>query len=140
MAKAASLNRVQAVELVDLKAALEACENKWYNKGFADAENSAEPVINEAWKLAFEEGWLAALQAMGVPKDSPLRNPNQILFPVPSTTAQNPPGAIDEEETVSMRELVEAIDSHMEPIDLEATKNPYVGDQPGEDVQPFLAA
>ena len=56
MAKAASLNRAQAKELVDLKAALEACKNKWYNEGFADVENSAEPVINEARKLAFEEG------------------------------------------------------------------------------------
>ena len=56
LAKAASLNRAQAKELVDLKAALEACKNKWYNEGFADVENSAEPVINEARKLAFEEG------------------------------------------------------------------------------------
>ena len=39
-----------------------------------------------------------------------------------------------------MRELVEAIDFHMESIDLEATNNLYVGDQPSEDVQPFLAA
>ena len=56
LAKAASLNRAQVKELVDLKAALEACKNKWYNEGFADVENSAEPVINEARKLAFEEG------------------------------------------------------------------------------------
>ena len=46
--------------MVDLKVALEACENKWYNKGFADAENFVELVIQEARKLAFEEGWLAA--------------------------------------------------------------------------------
>ena len=56
MAKAASLNRAQAKELVDLKAALEACKNKWYNEGFTDVENSVKPVINEARKLAFEEG------------------------------------------------------------------------------------
>ena len=48
LAEAVSLNTTQVEELADLKAALEAYENKWYNEGFADAENSAEPVINEA--------------------------------------------------------------------------------------------
>ena len=112
--------------MVDLKTALEACENRWYNEGFADAKNSIELVINEAWKLAFGEGWLAALQAMGVPKDSPLRDPNQIPFSGPFTAIQNQLGVIDEEETTSMTELVEAIDSHAKLIYLEATSNPNV--------------
>ena len=34
--------------MVDLKTALEDCENRWYNEGFADAKNSIELVINEA--------------------------------------------------------------------------------------------
>ena len=136
LAEAASLNTAQAKELADLKAALEACKNKWYNEGFADVENLVDPIIHEAWKLAFEEGWLAALQALGVPKDSPLRNPNQIPFLSPSTSAHNPLGAIDKEETTSMRELVEAIDSHVELINLEATSNPHAGDQPDGNVQP----
>ena len=83
LAKAVSLNTAQAEELADLKAALEAYENKWYNEGFADEENSVELVIQEAWKLAIEEGWFAALQALGVPEDSPLRDPNQIPFSGP---------------------------------------------------------
>ena len=37
-----------------------------------------------------------------------------------------------------MRELVEAIDSHTEPIDLEAISNPNFEDQPGRNVQPPL--
>ena len=41
LAKVASLNIAQAKELADLKAGLEACENKWYNEGFTDTENSA---------------------------------------------------------------------------------------------------
>ena len=45
LGKAQSLNATLAKELVDLKATLEACENKWYNEGFADAENSAKSVI-----------------------------------------------------------------------------------------------
>ena len=48
MAEAQSLNTTLAEELADLKAALEACENKWYNEGFADAENSAEPIVRQA--------------------------------------------------------------------------------------------
>ena len=116
--------------MANLKVTLEACENKWYNEGFTDEEKSVEPVINEARKLAFGEGWLAALQVMEVLEDSPLRDPNQIPFPSPSV--------IDEEETTSIRELVEAIDSHVKLIDLEATSNPNVEDQPGGNVQPPL--
>ena len=56
LAKAASINKAQVKEMADLKAALKAYENKWYNEGFADAENSVGPIINEARKLAFEEG------------------------------------------------------------------------------------
>ena len=64
--------------------------------------------------------------AMGVPKDSPLRNPNQIPYPEsPPPTTQNPTEAEDE-DTPSMRELVQAIDSHAELIDLEITSNPSV--------------
>ena len=72
---------------------------------------------------------MAALKVMGVPGDSPLRNPDQIPFLNLPTTVQNTVGVIDEEETTSMRELVEAIDFHVEPVDLEATSNPYACDQ-----------
>ena len=77
-----------------------------------------------------------ALQAVGVPEDSPLRDPNQIPFPRLSIATQKIPGVADEEETTSLRELVEQIDAHAEPIDLEATSNPNVEDQPGRNVQP----
>ena len=83
LAKAESLNFTRANEIADLKAALEACEEKWYNEGFADAENSVEPIVYQDRRHGFREGWMAALQAMGVPDDSPLRNPEQIPFPVP---------------------------------------------------------
>ena len=36
----------------------------------------------------------------------------------------------------SLRELVEQIDAHAEPIDLEATSNPYTEDQHDRNVQP----
>ena len=46
LAKVVSLNTAQAKELADLRAALEACEEKWYNEGFADVENFTELVVN----------------------------------------------------------------------------------------------
>ena len=76
LAEVISLNTAQAEELADLKAALEAYEEKWYNKGFAEAENSTEPVVNQAQRLGFEAGWFVALQILGVPEDSPLRDPD----------------------------------------------------------------
>ena len=45
---AESLNLAQADELAYLNAALEACENKWYNEGFADVENFANQVVRQA--------------------------------------------------------------------------------------------
>ena len=49
---------------------------------------------------------MAALQAMWIPNDSPLRNPDQVPFPDPFPPIQNLSGATDEKETPSMRELV----------------------------------
>ena len=37
--------------------------------------------------------------------------------------------------TLGMRELVEAIDSHVESVDLEVTSDLCVGDRPNENVQ-----
>ena len=39
-----------------MKTALEACKEKWYNEGFADAENSVEPVVYQAQLHGFGEG------------------------------------------------------------------------------------
>ena len=134
LAEAESLNTARAEELADLKAALEGCESKWYNEGFANAENSVEPVINEVRKLAFKEGWFATLQAVRVPEDSPLKDLNKISLPSLPTAAQKAPVVADEEETTSLRELVEQIDAHSKLIDLEATNNPNAEDQHGGNV------
>ena len=93
-----------------------------------------EPVVDQARKLGFEVGWFAALQALGVPEDSPLRDPSQIPFPSLITAVQDPSLAAEEEETASMRELVEQIDAHAEPDEMEATSIPTVQDLLGEDL------
>ena len=71
---------------------------------------------------------------MGVPEDSPLRDPGQIPFPSLTPVVQNPSVPIDEEETASMRELVEQIDAHVELDKTEATSIPHAGDQSGGDL------
>ena len=83
LAEANSFNLAQADQIADLKAALEACENKWYDERFTDAKKSAEPVVRQARLPGFREGWLAALPVMGVAEDSPLRDPSQIPYPAP---------------------------------------------------------
>ena len=123
MAEVASLNLAQANKIADLKAALEACQKKWHDEGFTNAEKSVEPVVHQAWLHGFEEGWLVALQVMGVAEDSPLKNPEQIPYPAPLPLAQSQADVADEENNPNMRVLVQAIDTHMDTIDLEVTNN-----------------
>ena len=132
LAEAVSLNIALTDELANLRVALEACENKWYYEGFADAEEGVGLVIKEARQLSFQEGWMAALHASGVPKDSHLRDPGQIPFLDSLLATQNPTGPINEEEMDSLRELVEKIDAYVEVIGTEATSNPPANNQFGE--------
>ena len=133
LAEAISLNTSNAEEIADLRAGLAAAEQKWYDVGFADAENSAEPVVARARHMGFEAGWFVAFQSMGVPEDSPLRDLGQIPCPNHVPAVQDAPAAFDEEETASMRELVEQIDSHAEPEEMEATRIPTVQELLGGD-------
>lgn len=48
LAEGASVNTAWVEELANLRAALEACKNKWFNEGFTNAKNSAEPIIKDA--------------------------------------------------------------------------------------------
>ena len=123
LVQAKSLNLAHVDEIANLKAALEACENKWYNEGFTDAENSVKPIVHQARFHGFREWWLAALKAMEVLEDSSLRNPEKIPYPTPPPPVQSQANATDEEDTPSMRELVQAIDTHVEIVSLEVTSN-----------------
>lgn len=78
---AESLNLVKDKEITKLKAALEASKDKWYNVGFADAENSTKLIMFQSRKYGLGEGWMAALAAVSVPEDSPLKNPDQVPYP-----------------------------------------------------------
>ena len=77
---------------------------------------------------------MAALQALGVPEDSPLRDPGQIPIPVSVPAAQNRAGPNNEEESNILRVLMELIDAHVEMIGTEVTSNPPTEGPQGEDV------
>lgn len=132
IAQAENLTLTQADEITDLKAALDAIEERGYNQGFTDAKNLVEPVVHQARTHRFGERWLAAFQAMWVAKDSLLRNPKQIPYPTPVPHVQSQANAAADEETLSMRELVHAIDTHVEMVDLEVTSNLHAEEGQGQ--------
>ena len=47
LVQAESVNSATEKEVVDLKAAVKESENKFYDIGFADIENSSEPIMIE---------------------------------------------------------------------------------------------
>ena len=69
-----------------------------------------------------------------MPEDSSLRGPDQIPVPVSVPTTQNPASPNEEEETDSLRELVEQIDAHVEMIRAGVTSNPPTEGPQDEDV------
>ena len=63
-----------------------------------------------------------------------MKDPNQILLPSLHVATRKTPVVADEEETTSLKELVEQINAYVESIDLEATSKPNAADQPGGNV------
>lgn len=63
---------------------------------------------------------MAVVNALDLPKDSPFRDPKQIplLEPLLPLLVQTS-ASIEEEDSPSMKELVEEIDSHTKVIDLD---------------------
>lgn len=126
MAGAKSIITTRDKEIANLKAALKESENKYYNIGFNDAENSAKSVMFENRNYGFGEGWMATVTTIGLLEDSPFRNPDQIPYPKPPPPPTQNPTEVEDEDTLSMRELVQAIDSYAEMNDLEITSNPSI--------------
>nr|POE97561.1 hypothetical protein CFP56_17080 [Quercus suber] len=94
--------------------------------GFNDVENSVEPIMFQNRNYRFDEGWMAAVTAIGLPEVSPFRNPDQIPYLEPPPPPTRNPTEAEDEDTSSMRKLVQATDSHAELIDLEITSNPSI--------------
>ena len=76
LTETASVLSTQDKEFADYKGVEKARKQTYYNRGFKDAKNSASPIIFQAQKFGFMEGWMAAVNAIGLLKDSPFRNTN----------------------------------------------------------------
>ena len=63
-------------EFTDFKGEEKAWKQTYYNRGFRDTENSAGPVIFQAQKFGFMEGWMIAVNTLGLPDDSPFKSTN----------------------------------------------------------------
>lgn len=98
-----------------------------------------EPIIHQARNHGFGEGWLAALHAMGVAKNSLLWNPNQIPYPVPPPPVQSQVDIEDEEDTSSIRDFMQAIDSYVEMVNLEALSNIHGEAEDAQNQTPLMA-
>lgn len=70
-------------EIADLKVAVTQNEQKFYNMGFIDAENSNGAVMFESQRYGFGEGWIAAVNALHLLEKSPFRDPEQIPLSKP---------------------------------------------------------
>lgn len=99
---------------------LEQAKQKYY-VSFDDTECSNRVVIFEAWWKGFLYGWMAAVDAINLPSSSPFRDLNQVPLPeIPPMkvhVAEHP--AVEEEDSPSMRKLMEHIESHTKVIDLD---------------------
>ena len=100
----------------------------YYNKGFRDAENSAGLVVFQARKFSFMEGWMVAMNTIGLPDTSSFRSANQIpLSEDPEVEAQAQEQSKDSSEkeenaeSPEMRELSHQIDSHVVVLDEDNT-------------------
>ena len=112
-------------ELVDLKEMMKNCEQVFYNIGFKDAKNSTEAIVFQARKLRFAEGWMAAVNAIGLPETSSFKDMDKIPLPKgPPIKAQAQEQLEDNNEeegadSPNMMELFRQIDSHMVVLDEE---------------------
>ena len=136
LAEVESLISARDKEVIDLKVALEESEDKFYDMGFADAESSSKPVMFQTRRYGFGEGWMAAVNALGVPEKSPFKILEQIPYTKPPPPPVQSPARTEEEKSWSMRALVEEIDSHTKLIDFEISSNPNVGQR--QVAQPLL--
>ena len=101
------------------------CKQVFYNMGFNDTENSTSVVVFQAQRLEFLEGWMAAVNAIGLLESSVFKDPNQIPLPndplIQALTQEQSDEEGDKkgEDNPSMAELAKQIDSHMVVINVD---------------------
>lgn len=100
--EAASIVSARDKVLVNLKETMKTCEQVFYNMGFKDIENLVGAVVFQVRRFGFSKGWMAAMNAIGLPKSFALRDASQIPLPNNSPmdipTQKQPEDDGDEEE------------------------------------------
>nr|POE73632.1 hypothetical protein CFP56_26991 [Quercus suber] len=74
LTQAVSIVSTHDKELTNVKETMKTCEQVFYNMGFTGTENSFGAVIFQARRFRFLEGWLATVNAIGLPKSSTFRD------------------------------------------------------------------
>ena len=92
----------------------------YYNRGFKHTEDLVGLVIFQARKFGFMEGWMAAVNAIGLPKNSPFKKADQVLVPEdPAIEVQNEEQKEDNSDdrggdnNPESQELSRKIDTHI---------------------------
>ena len=83
LAKVFSIVSACDKELANLKETMKNYEQVFYNMGFKDAENSTVAIVFQARKFEFAKGWMAVVNAIGLPDTSPFTD--AIKFRCPMT-------------------------------------------------------
>lgn len=100
--EAASIVSARDKVLVNLKETMKTCEQVFYNMGFKDIENLVGAVVFQVQRFGFSEGWMAAMNAISLPKSFALKDASQIPLPNNSPmdipTQKQPEDDRDEEE------------------------------------------
>lgn len=87
------------------------------------------PRAHHAQRYRIGEGWVAIVNTLGLPKNSPFRDPEQIPYPEPLLPSPvQDPAHSKEEDSLILRELVEEIDSNAKVIELDIPSNPTIGE------------
>ena len=105
----ANLLSARDKEVADLKSMAKARKQTYYNKGFRDTENSAKLFIFQAQNFGFMEGSMVAVNAVGLPENSPFRSVDQVplledLKAKDQAPEQDGDSSEDDEGTESLRQ------------------------------------
>ena len=81
LAQALSLVTAKSAEMKTTKTQHTVVEWKFYDMGFLDAKNLVNNVVREAWLGSFTDGWVATLDLLNVPLNSPYCAMESVHYP-----------------------------------------------------------
>ncbi|XP_028069790.1 uncharacterized protein LOC114272318 [Camellia sinensis] len=79
---------------------IKAADEKAYAEGAADVKEDYKRQVRQTCNKGYTLGWMAALKALAIPEDSPLRNANSFVLPFPPTPSQSKDDSESEKEAL----------------------------------------